>query len=523
MLEEVVTLPGEEILTDAGQSVLAGILPSHRMNLVMAVQQLDLDHFPDKTHRDLFNVLKTIYDRTTEVAHRDTATMLMKSRGWEPTRILAMEQMYDTYAALPIGNGQFRWAVHTLKDLMARKLTGEAIIEAMEVLESGVEVSHDNRERFAGRPLGTLQRGAPAAREYLAHQIHVIDRMGEVDTAPEGDMRHEQDRALKEYAERRDSTVQHGILTGIKCIDSETGGFQNGELVLFAAYTGQGKSMFATQTAWYNAIGCTADGKKGRDVFFATSETIRPQVMRRIWARHSRLKQFGHQAGLNSKKIKDGTLSPEEEKVFAAVLFDLKTNPDYGKLNILQMPRGADLKWMEMRLREFGREADVCLAVSDYLALVRPEYRRQSKREEYDEIINDAKLMATSFMDGRGVPFLSPWAVKQDAFEAAVYGRRARDSDKSTNPTGSYGLSCLAETSVAEKSADQIMTLLRAETETAIARLQFLKVRDGDVPAQKFVAIDFASTYMGDKDGSPETSIHGGDGMGSGEVASILG
>ena len=68
--------------------------------------------------------------------------------------------------------------------------------------------------------------------------------------------------------------------------------------------------MLATQTAWHAAF------VQGRNVFFATSETVRAQVMRRMLARHSKLPQFEFPEGLDTTKIKNGTLTASVLNVF---------------------------------------------------------------------------------------------------------------------------------------------------------------------------------------------------------------
>lgn len=247
-------------------------------------------------------------------------------------------------------------------------------------------------------------------------------------------------------------------------------------------------SMLTTQIAWDAAV------TQGKNVFFSTSETIRPQVRRRLLARHSRLPQFGLPRGLNSADLKNGTLSPEEEEVFEQVVDDFTTNPTYGKIHLAQVPRGATLGFLEARLNRQQQNWNIDLVVIDYLALLKPDRHRQTSREEFNDVLKDAKVMATAHDGGRGVPIISPWAMSQTAYKEALR-------------TGEYQLANLAETSEAEKSPDQIWAMLRLPDAPNEVKMQSLKNRDGDTPSSFVLATDYRAAFLGQKDSSGMASL----------------
>jgi replicative DNA helicase len=269
-------------------------------------------------------------------------------------------------------------------------------------------------------------------------------------------------------------------LTGIPSIDDRTSGFQNGELILIAGYTGEGKSMFAAQTAWHAAV------EQGKNVFFATSETIRPQVRRRILARHSRQQQFGLREGFNTTDLKNATLSDEHIDLLNDVVHDLGHNPAYGKLYIAQIPRGGSLGFLEARLQRQQSQWNIDLLIVDYLALLRPERRRGTQREELSDILKDAKILATSFNQGKGLPLVSPWAMSQTAW------KDAREKDR-------YTLANLADTSEAEKSSDILISLLGHSDSRREVKGQLLKNRDGDAANEFDLTTDFRSAYLSER------------------------
>lgn len=453
--------------------VIAAILPERVDLLNYCMLRLQPRHFLDENLRSIFEILRRYHDITGAVLPVHMLEKVLQASKWEAARILAVEQTFKELVGVQMGAPEARWAVEQLKQDAAHRDTDAALAEAKEILDVGW--SHKFKTN------GETLKGHEDARAYVYRQLHDIERATEGEAVPEGDMRLEGKKALEEYAKKASGQILAGVKTGLKCVDDTVGGLMNGELIMLVAFTGQGKSMITTQIAWHVAINL------GLDVFFATSETIRAQVMRRIWARHSRLPQFNLPGGINAKDLKNGTLTEAHEKVFEEVLEDLRTNPTYGQLHIAQLPPQATVAHVDMRLREFGRTApNPSLCVVDYLALLRGARSRQSKREEYDEIINDAKHMATTFQNGRGIPVLSPWAVSRAAYEKAL-------------TTHAYGMASLAETSVAEKSSDLIMGLIREEENTKTASLQFMKVRDGDLPPTAELDIDFRSTYAGDK------------------------
>lgn len=466
-------------MTSHSERVLAAIIPDRRDLLLFALQHLEPEHFRSAVERNLWVLIGRYFDKAGDVMPRHSLADSLSRGRIDEAKQLLYDETYVALAALEVHDHEFRWAVEALKEDRAELMTGEVITTAFEILERGAEVSGERLE------------GHHKAREYLYGELGAIDRMNHAEAAPEGDMRHEASDQLAEYAERKSGKSITGVYSGIPTLDAKTGGFQNGELALICAYTGQGKSQLCSQFAWDVAV------NQGKNVFFGTSETVRRQVRRRITARHSRLPQFEFPGGLNIRDIRDGTLSERGEEVFQAVVWDLKNNPVYGSIYIAQIPRGATLGFLEARLRRQADQWDVHLALFDYLALLKPDRKRDNRREELNDIMQDAKVLATSFYNGKGIPFVSPWQMSQTAW---------RDAMKA----GSYGLANLADTSEAEKSSDQILAIMRDEESPYMAKLQLLKNRDGESLAPFEVNVDYKNAYFGE---STEASMTPGSMM----------
>lgn len=454
-------------MSDLGATVLGYILPNNRQGLEYALERLTLEHFQDGIQRTFWKVLSSYGERYADVFAVEHLTSLLTKAKVDPGKVVLYAEYYNQYAAREVNESSFHYAVDALNDDLNKHQTGEAFVTAYKILEEGDEID------------GEFLTGHEAAREYFMSRISVIEERSVQEETPEGDIRKEGDRILSLYGEAEERGEPDGIKFGIKALDEATGGLQRGELGIAAAYTNEGKSQFATQLSWSACV------EQGKNVFFATSETIRDTTMRRILARHSRLPQFGLPRGLNSKDIQFGRLTPDEKAVYFDVVKDFTTNSNYATLNISQMPRNATVGLIDRRATRVHRSNPLDLLVIDYLQLLKAENLRLDERQAYNEILRQTKVLAPSFGGGRGISILSPWQIKQSDYKAAL-------------TTMNYTLGSLADTSEADKSPDLIITLLRPTPTSQEGSTQILKNRDGPVMAPSPIYLDYRSTYIGD-------------------------
>lgn len=456
-------------VADHSLNVLAAIIPARRDLLEKALHQLDTGHFVDRTFAVLFGFLQRYSDHSSgAVMPKKFLGDLLRDKGVQPGQALAFEEMYDLCEEKQVDDSEFAWSVLQLRELAAERATGEALTTSMEILRSGKQVGQE------------VVKGHDAARLHVLESFQSIDRNLSMQDAPEGDVRDEANDMLSDYSERKREREQGhapGILFGIPELDAKVGGLQPGELILAAGYSSDGKTTLCTQVAWSAAV------EQGKNVVFLTTETLRPQVRRKILARHSMLPQFDLPEGFNTKDLKAGTLPPAQEARLGDVVRDLTKNPAYGRLYIAQVPRAATLASIELRLNRIQRKFNIDFVVMDYLALLRTQ-RRNSQREELSEILKDAKLLAFGFDGGRGVPFMSPWQVSRDARTQA-------------ETLGMYTSKALSETAEATNSSDVIVSLL-APTDNSDRRvdvtMQVLKNRDGETANGIVVNVDYATS-----------------------------
>lgn len=460
--------------SEHAQTVLAAVLAGRRDLLEKATRQLTSAHFPERVQSNLFTMLQRYSDYTSgAVMPLKYLDDNLRGRA-EPGQLQLYLETYQSLASLHVDDSEFAWSVQQLRELAAEKATGEAITEAMEILRSGKQFGPD-----------TL-RGHQDARGRLLESFQEIDRELTMQDAPEGDMRSEATEMMADYAERkisRERGLSGGILFGIEELDRKVGGMQAGELILTAGYSSDGKTTLCVQAAWSAAI------EQGKNVVFLTTETLRPQVRRKLIARHSKLPQFELPEGLNTRDLKAGTLSEAQEVKLQVVVNDFTKNPSYGRLYIAQVPRSANIASIEQRLHRIQRKFNIDFVVMDYLALLYSERRRQTTREELAAILKDAKLLAVSFDDSRGIPFMSPWQVSRAAREAA-------------ENLGMYTSASLSETAEATNSADVIVSLLAPTDNTdrrADITMQVLKNRDGETANGIVVEVDYATSWFRSK------------------------
>lgn len=451
--------------------VLSAIIPARADLLDSALTKLSDEHFLDEIHRKLFLALERYYRSTAQVIPEHYLSDILDSKVDATKKLLYLET-YRKFLSASVSDAEFLWSLDQLRELEAARATGEAITTGMSILRSGLTL-----------PNGVTLRGAQDAREYLSSELSGIDKILNVQAAPEGDMRNEVDEILGSYAEVKRARLEgshEGIRFGIPELDNKVGGMHNGELTLVAGFSSDGKSSLAVQAAWNASV------MQGKNVLFLTTETLRPQIIRKLVARHSRRSMFELPYGLNTRDLKAGTLSTDQEDKLREVTHELSSNPAYGHIYVAQVPRSSSISSIEQTMYRVQKSFEVEFVVMDYLALLKSDARRSTSREELAEIIKEAKQVCTTFDGGRGVPFLSPWQVTRQAREIA-------------ERNGMYSSASLSETAEATNSADIIVSLLAPtdNTErTAEVTMQVLKNRDGETANGIIVEVDYATSHF---------------------------
>lgn len=217
-----------------------------------------------------------------------------------------------------------------------------------------------------------------------------------------------------------------GVPTGFRDLDDALAGLQNANLIILAARPGLGKTALSLNIAQYVSV------KKQIPVGFFSLEMSKEELGDRLLVA---------QADIDAWKLKTGRLDQEDFSKLADAMGILAEAPlyidDTPALSILEMRTKARRLMIEKGLR---------LLIADYLQLIRPGRRYDSRVQEVSEISQGLKNLARELK----IPVL---AVSQLSREVEKRGTKRPQ------------LADLRESGAIEQDADVVMFLWREDEE----------------------------------------------------------
>jgi replicative DNA helicase len=236
--------------------------------------------------------------------------------------------------------------------------------------------------------------------------------------------------AMKEAWDRIDDRQQRdhqsisGLRTGFIDLDDKTAGLQNSELIILAARPSVGKTALALNIARHIAV------EEANPVFVVSLEQSRVELAERLLC---------CQARVDSHKLRKGHLGSDDmqklieagETLRHARLF-IDDTPGQGMLRIAANAR-------RLKLREKIR-----LVVIDYLQLIEPDNRRDSRQEQVANISRRLKFLARELQ----IPVLALAQVNRSSEDRQDHRPRLSD---------------LRESGSLEQDADTVMLIHRPE------------------------------------------------------------
>jgi replicative DNA helicase len=469
---------------DPGLAIFGGILPDRADRLETAMRMLRPMHFSGQVFPEFFGLLGRYLDMTGEVMTRVALAGFLESQRAQSGTIALYMETYDAAVALASSDGEFTWAIERLREAASEAATGQALSGGYEVLTRGMEVPK----------LGKIV-GPEAARNYVLEQFASIDADLNQADAPEGDIRQEQQAILGRYAATAERVKRAGgmpgIATGIDRVDELLGGgVQPGEFALVAGFSSSGKTSLCVSTTWNACV------MQGKNVVLFTSETLRHQVINKLISRHSKHPNWAMEMpdGIDSARIRAGSLSGPEISQYQEVLSDFTSNPNYGKCYVAQLPFGATVGTVGSRLARIGHLFEVHLCIIDYVQLLRSDQRRDASHEEAAQVVKDVKAIAATYGGGVGVPVISPWQVNRPGRDRALR-------------EGSYSGVDLANTAEAFNTPDIVLTLLEPQKienpRNTLVKGELLKNRDGPRGQMIPLKVDYATSYFRPEESGP--------------------
>ena len=186
--------------------------------------------------------------------------------------------------------------------------------------------------------------------------------------------------AVTEAFERMDARKAQGHLeysgipTGYADLDNLTAGMQNSELIILAARPSVGKTAFALNVIRHIVV------EEKKPALFVSLEQARIELAERLLC---------CQARVNSHKMRKGTLDRDESDMIVAAGGILSQ----AKLFIDDTP-GQNMLRIAANARRLKKREDLRLVIIDYLQLIDPDDRRESRQEQVSGISRRLKFLA---------------------------------------------------------------------------------------------------------------------------------
>lgn len=351
-----------------------------------------------------------------------------------PTRDAILQTWGDQMEAVgievedDIETDSVEWAIEQLRSEYARWRSEQLVREISHAVANA-----DGPDRII-----EIQKGTQAF--YLLSQS-LVSRRNEVDLG------YGVEAALVRHEElRKSGHITRGLTFGMPEIDRHTFGVHPGELALFAAFSGVGKSWFLLKTV-------LAEWKAGRKVLLATLENTVDMSIDRVVCMYCRVDYEAWQKG------------EAHETEVAKVQTAMQQFKDSPHCPIFLMPQPGERTGLSLVRRALLLGAD-SLIIDQLSHMEPPMGTRSAKRHErFAETIMDLKQQ---LIGHEPLPCLLAHQIKREGHTVA-------------RKTGHYVMEDLAESSEAERSADMVFSVYQSNdagiAQTAL--MQMLKFRRG--------------------------------------------
>ena len=307
--------------------------------------------FYDENHKEIFQAMIDLNRKNAPVDALTVAEELKKRNSLEmvggrayiaslssmtPTTSNAME-----YGRIVAEKASVRRLIETADDIVTKGYDGTMDANQMlDYAESGIfEISQ-------ARQKGQYSH----IRDVLVENLAIIDR-----------------------AEQMDGGLT-GITTGFSKLDEMTSGMQKSDLIILAARPAMGKTAFALSLARNAAV-------KGKaSVMIFSLEMAKEQLTQRLLSMESKV---------DLQTLKTGRLERRDWDDLNVAL-DILSNSNIH----IDDTAGVSIMEMKSKCRRLKAEAGLDLVIIDYLQLMNPEGKADSRTQEISVISRNLKLLA---------------------------------------------------------------------------------------------------------------------------------
>lgn len=335
---------------EAEKSVLGAALLS-KDALFDVVEVVRAEDFYDENHKEIFKAILDLHRKSAPVDALTVAEELKKRNSLNmvggrayiaslsagtPTTSNAME-----YGKIVAEKASIRKLISTADDIVTKGYEGSMDAgQMLDYAESGIFEISQKRQKGQYTHI----------KDVLLENLEIIDRASKLDGG------------------------LTGVTTGFKYLDNMTSGLQRSDLIILAARPAMGKTAFALSLALNAAV----KGKASVMVF--SLEMSKEQLGQRLLSMESKV---GMQA------LKTGKLERRDWDDINIALDILSK----AKIHI-DDTAGISIMEMKSKCRRLKAEEGLDLVVIDYLQLMNPEGKSDSRTQEISVISRNLKLLA---------------------------------------------------------------------------------------------------------------------------------
>ena len=335
---------------EAEKSVLGAALLS-KDALFDVVEVVRAEDFYDENHKEIFKAILDLHRKSAPVDALTVAEELKKRNSLNmvggrayiaslsagtPTTSNAME-----YGKIVAEKASIRRLIGTADDIVTKGYEGS--MDAGQILdyaESGIFEISQKRQKGQYSHI----------KDVLLTNIEIIDKASKLDGG------------------------LTGVTTGFKYLDNMTSGLQRSDLIILAARPAMGKTAFALSLALNAAV----KGKASVMVF--SLEMSKEQLGQRLLSMESKVGMQALKTGKLERRDWDDINIALDVLSKARIHID-----DTAGINIMEM---------KSKCRRLKAEEGLDLVVIDYLQLMNPEGKSDSRTQEISVISRNLKLLA---------------------------------------------------------------------------------------------------------------------------------
>ena len=334
---------------DAEQSVLGAILIDN-IAIHLVAGRLTSGHFYYEKNAIIFAAMLALYEERKPI---DLVTLTSQLKKQKEYSAIGSSYLTDMVAIVPTAANIEHYASLVIDSAIKRSLiqTGVAIAEMGYQGELEVKDIVDKAERsIFAISQGNVQRGFIPVKEALADSFDRIDEL------------HKSGAGLR------------GIKTGFPDVDGMLSGMQQSNLLILAARPGQGKTAMVMNIAQYIAV------NEKMPVGIFSLEMSKEELVDRLLVA---------QADVDAWRLKTGKLSEDDFTKLSDAMGILADAPVF-----IDDTPGLSLSEMRSKARRLHLEHNVGLFIVDYLQLVDPGRRYDSRVQEVSIVSQALKNLA---------------------------------------------------------------------------------------------------------------------------------